>query len=87
MPGSGWVSLGFPATPGQMVGAVAVVATSDAAAGGAGIYELRGKDSSAVVEAGGGGGRRRLSQSYGAVASSISQVCFRRFACAWQLTV
>ena len=56
MPSStGWVGLGFPTSPGQMVGATAVIATTSAS-NGVGIYDLNSQDVSGVNEVSGSSG-------------------------------
>ena len=61
----GWVGLGFPTDGLSMVGATAVLATSDAGDGAAGIFDLNARNLASVVES--AGARRRLSQTAAAI--------------------
>ena len=49
---TGWVGIGFPTSPGQMVGSTAVIATTSAT-NGIGIYDLASTDISGVTQSSG----------------------------------
>eukprot|EP00892_Ulva_mutabilis_P012398 jgi/Ulvmu1/9530/UM053_0019.1 len=49
-PNPGWVAVGWPTTPGMMLGATAVIATTDAAAGDLGVFTLESKSVDGIVE-------------------------------------
>lgn len=69
---SGWVGIGFPTSPGQMIGATAVIATSSAP-NGVGVYSLTSYSQSGVTLVSGGSGRR-LSNAATVEPAQISQV-------------
>lgn len=72
-PNPGWVALAWPATPNVMVGATAVIATSDSANGEIGVFELTAKSTAGIEEIP-GAAARRLSQA----AVSITEVRLQR---------
>ena len=70
---TGWVSLGFPSSAGQMIGATAVIATSSAP-NGVGIYDLNSKDLSGVQLSSSSSSGRRLANTATLTPAQISKV-------------
>lgn len=62
-PNPGWVALAWPETPNVMIGSTAVIATSSAANGNIGVFELTAKSVPGIEEVTGGVAARRLSQA------------------------